>query len=343
MKLFHSERQLLHRDVHEIAYGRVTPANDRPERTVAIRDALVSAGVVTLIAAEQAPVPASVLHAVHDPALLAFLEKLHERWQREYPGTLPFPETSVAPGMRRAAPSTLRGQLAHFCFDTCAAVVEGTWAAVIASVTQAHAAVEAVVSGDRRAFALCRPPGHHAGRDFYGGYCFLNAAAIAAETWSQRTGTRCAVLDVDFHHGNGTQQIFWEREEVFFASLHASPAEAYPFFSGYGDERGSGAGVGSTVNFPLSHDTTWEQYGRELNRALEIIEQARPEALVVSLGTDTYREDPVGGLGLEVEDFAAMGAKLAETGLPTVIVMEGGYHLPTVGACVNSFCEGLQR
>ncbi|WP_419803964.1 histone deacetylase family protein [Terriglobus sp.] len=343
MKLFYSERQLLHREVREIAYGRISPANDRPERTIAIRDALLDAGLATLAEQEQSPVPLSVLHAVHEPAMLRFLETLHERWQAQYPGTLPFPETSVAPGMRRTLPAALRGQLAYFCFDTCAAVVEGTWAAVSASVAQAHGAALAVAAGERLAFALCRPPGHHAGRDFYGGYCYLNTAAVAAEAWVQRTGTRCAILDVDFHHGNGTQHIFWEREDVFFASLHASPEQAYPFLSGYADEQGAGAGFGSTWNVPLALATTWPAYRVELLRVLERIEQARPEALVVSLGTDTYRGDPVGGLGLEMPDFAALGAAIAELGMPTIVVMEGGYEMATVGECVAQFSAGLQN
>ena len=244
--------------------------------------------------------------------------------------------------MWRTLPSALRGQLAYFCFDTCAAVVEGTWTAVTASIAQAHAAALAVASGDRTAFALCRPPGHHAGRDFYGGYCYLNTAAVAAETWVQQTGTRCAVLDLDFHHGNGTQQIFWERQDVFFASLHASPEEAYPFFSGREDERGAGAGLGCTLNVPLPLSIRWPAYRQALLGALERLSEAKPQALIVSLGTDTYREDPVGGLGLEQADFRVMGALLSQTGLPLVVVMEGGYHLPSVGGCVAAFFAGLQ-
>ncbi len=199
-------------------------------------------------------------------------------------------------------------------------------------------------AGRRRVIrlSLCRPPGHHAGRDYYGGYCFLSSAAIAAQAWIDRTGSRCAILDVDYHHGNGTQDIFYERDDVFFASLHADPAFAYPFFSGYAEESGSGRGLGANLNLPLPLGTRWETFSAALTRALVTAQRFSPAALIVSLGVDTYKDDPISGFSLETADFIRMAETIRDAGLPTLVVLEGGYNLKKIGENVVAFLQGLE-
>jgi acetoin utilization deacetylase AcuC-like enzyme len=197
-------------------------------------------------------------------------------------------------------------------------------------------------AGASSVFSLCRPPGHHAGRDYYGGYCFLNSAAIAAQAWIDRTGSRCAILDVDYHHGNGTQDIFYERDDVFFASLHADPAFAYPFFSGYAEESGSGRGLGANLNMPLPLGTRWETFSAALTRALVTAQRFSPAALIVSLGVDTYKDDPISGFSLETADFIRMAETIRDAGLPTLVVLEGGYNLKKIGENVVAFLQGLE-
>ncbi|MFZ1682467.1 MAG: histone deacetylase family protein, partial [Rhizobiaceae bacterium] len=191
------------------------------------------------------------------------------------------------------------------------------------------------------AFALCRPPGHHAARDMYGGYCFFNNASVVADMFRSDGAARVAVLDIDFHHGNGTQDIFWERGDVFFASLHGHPEDAYPYFIGYADERGAGAGEGTTANYPMRPGTGYGEWSAALDHAIARIRAFGAEALVVSLGVDTYKEDPISFFRLDSPDFTDCGRRIARLGLPTVICMEGGYAIEAVGVNTVNVLEGF--
>jgi acetoin utilization deacetylase AcuC-like enzyme len=204
-------------------------------------------------------------------------------------------------------------------------------------------ALEAVASGAvGQAFALCRPPGHHAGADYFGGYCYLNNAAIAARAAVSRGMGPVAVLDVDYHHGNGTQDIFWEDASVLFASIHADPRTDFPYFWGHSDERGAGAGEGTTFNQPLPRGTGWAQYERALAKALEAITAFGAKTLIVSYGADTFAEDPIAQFALTTDDMERMGAMIGAAGLPTVTVMEGGYNVAALGHNVAAFIAGLE-
>ncbi|WP_455774165.1 histone deacetylase family protein, partial [Burkholderia stabilis] len=183
----------------------------------------------------------------------------------------------------------------------------------------------------RAAFALCRPPGHHAGREYMGGYCYLNNAAIAAQHGIAQGAARVAVLDVDFHHGNGTQDIFYERADVLFASIHGEPHVSYPYFSGYADERGAGAGEGFNLNLPLPKGTQWDTYATALGHAADAIVAHAPDLLVVSLGVDTFEHDPISHFRLRSPDYLRIGEALARLNLPTLFVMEGGYMVEEIG------------
>jgi acetoin utilization deacetylase AcuC-like enzyme len=224
--------------------------------------------------------------------------------------------------------------------DLSAPIVQGTFAAARAAADCALSAAQAVAGGDRAAFALCRPPGHHAGRSNCAGYCYLNNAAIAAN-WLSAAG-RAALLDVDYHAGNGTQDIFYERGDVLTISIHADPAFEYPYFSGYADERGAGAGSGMHQNLPLPAGTDDAAYLVALETALEALRGFGPEFLVVSAGMDIYRADPLGKIRVSSEGIAEIGRRIAALRLPTVIVMEGGYNNDALGGNVVGFLSAFQ-
>jgi acetoin utilization deacetylase AcuC-like enzyme len=212
-------------------------------------------------------------------------------------------------------------------------------------VDVALTAAARVVGGEPLAYGLCRPPGHHAARAMLGGYCFYNNAAIVAE-WLRRAAAaaRVAILDVDYHHGNGTQQIFWERGDVLYVSLHGDPAGAYPYFSGYADETGAGEGAHLTRNFPLPPATALDGYATALTASLDLITAYAPDApLVLSLGFDTFERDPIGDLALSTEDYGLIGRMIGTLGLPVIALQEGGYAVDAIGANAVAFLTGLRE
>lgn len=217
----------------------------------------------------------------------------------------------------------------------------GTWTAARSGAACALAAAQAVHGGERAAFALTRPPGHHAGPDFFGGYCFLNNAAIAAQALRDLGHARVAVLDIDYHHGNGTQTIFYERADVLTVSLHGDPSTKYPFFLGHADECGAGAGEGCNLNLPLPRGTGFAAWRAALERAIAAVMAFRPDALVVPMGMDTFEGDPISGFLLRSGDYATVGHLLADMGLPTVFTFEGGYAVDEVGINAANLLEGF--
>ena len=233
--------------------------------------------------------------------------------------------------------------MGYYCFDPGTPIVEGTWEAAFAAARCALTAAAWVAEGARSAYALCRPPGHHAGRSSYGGYCFLNNAALAAQHLRDAGLGRVAVLDVDAHHGNGTQDIFSERADVLFVSIHGTPDTEYPYFLGYADERGAGEGEGFTRNFPLPRTAAWTDYRPTLDAAADVVAAFAADALVVSLGVDTFDGDPISPLALGREHFPLIGQRLAALGLPTVIVQEGGYAVEDLGANVVGVLTAFDR
>jgi acetoin utilization deacetylase AcuC-like enzyme len=221
-------------------------------------------------------------------------------------------------------------------------MMAGTWRAALSAAEVALTAASRLSGGLRAAFALCRPPGHHAARDYYGGYCFMNNAAIAAQSLVDRGAGRVAILDVDYHHGNGTQSIFYQRDDVFFLSLHADPRWDYPYFLGYGDEVGEGPGQGFNANYPMPWGTAWSTYGEALGDAITRIRRYGPDAVVVSLGVDTYKEDPISKFKLEMADYPRIGALIAALGRPTLFVMEGGYAVEEIGINTVNLLKGFE-
>ena len=285
--------------------------------------------------------------AVHDDGLLAFLAEAWEKYQDEIgPMREVFPEVFYRPALRRdmtegSEPTAIAGRLGWWSFETTTPLVEGTYQAARAAVDTALTAMQHVLDGDRAAYGLCRPPGHHATTSLYGGYCFFNNAAIVAHHVATTRGAKAVVLDVDYHHGNGTQEIFYSRDDVMYVSLHGDPARAYPYTIGYPDETGSGRGRGANLNVPLAARTDDDAYISALGHTLDAIRAFGADFLVVSLGLDTFVTDPICDLSLSTEGFERCGRLVSELGLPTVVLQEGGYDVDKLGVNVQSWLVGL--
>jgi acetoin utilization deacetylase AcuC-like enzyme len=232
------------------------------------------------------------------------------------------------------------GRAGFWGLDSAAPLVAGTYVAARAAVDVALTAVDLVLGGAPAAYGLCRPPGHHAARSMYGGYCFFNNAAIAAEAIVGATGERVAILDVDFHHGNGSQQIFWRRGDVRYVSIHADPDRQYPYFLGRADETGEGDGSGENLNITLRAGATDDDYLVAVDRALAAIAAVPGPVVVVSLGFDTYGLDPIGDFALTTGVYQEVGRRVAALGRRLVILQEGGYHRPSLGENARAWLRG---
>ena len=235
------------------------------------------------------------------------------------------------------------GRSGHRALDTSTYIVAGTYGAARAAVDVALTTVDLVLDGgEPAAYGLCRPPGHHAARSMYGGFCYLNNAAIAAQAITERTGERVAILDVDYHHGNGTEQIFWRRGDVLYVSLHAHPDREYPYFLGWEDEVGEGEGRGANLNLPLPPGLDDAGYLAALDRGLERIADEPGSVVVVSLGFDTYELDPIGDFRITTAAYHEVGRRVAALGRRLVILQEGGYHVPTLGQNARTWLRGVE-
>ena len=276
--------------------------------------------------------------AVHDADYVAFLRTAHERWRAAGRAGDAIGYTFPVVRRRPLALERVDALIGAYSFDAATPIAEGTWDAAYWSAQSALTALDEIAAhGANSAFALCRPPGHHAGRDYMGGYCYFNNAAIAAQRADALGLGPVAILDVDYHHGNGTQDIFLGDPTVFFASIHADPATDYPFYWGHADERGEGAGTGTTLNLPLPRGSEWAAYSPALERALEAIGAWGANFLIVSFGADTFAGDPISHFALTRSDFALLGSAIAGYGLPTLVVMEGGYAVDELGRNVAAF------
>jgi len=287
------------------------------------------------------------IEAVHDPGLVRFLSVGWREYKKVVGPTADVtPDVFYRPALRagmgeRGEPASINGRLGWWCFETTTPLTEGTFDASLAAVDTALTTTRMVLDGESAAYGLCRPPGHHATTSMYGGYCFFNNAAVAAHHVASTTGTKVTVLDVDYHHGNGTQEIFYGRDDVQYVSLHGDPVRAYPYNIGYADETGTGRGLGSNLNLPLPIRTDDDAYLAALRHAFEAIQRFGPSLLIVSLGLDTFITDPISDLALTADGFQRCGAAVAELGLPTVVLQEGGYDVDALGDNVRRWLVGL--
>lgn len=338
MKVVFSDRQLIHNPSHFMVSGVMRPNPEVPRRAEVLLAAAEEAGLERVTPADAGMAPVAAIHASD---YLAFLEHAHARWQR-MPGASEQVTPNVHPGRYPGRyPKSATGQAGHHIYDTACPVAEGTFKAAVASAHAAHHAAGLVLDGDPAAYALCRPPGHHAASDMVGGFCYLNNAAIAAQRCAD-AGARVAILDVDVHHGNGTQHIFFGRDDVLTVSLHADPERYYPFFWGYADEIGSGAGEGFNVNIPLPRGTGDGDYMPALHGALERIRDFSPDIIVVALGLDAFEGDPLKGMAITTDGFARIAGAVAKLAKPAVITQEGGYPCPELGDNLKAFLSGFR-
>lgn len=346
MHVVYSPRHLLHDPATEIDASITHSPFEHTGRAETIRATLAADPRFSM--REPGEHGVDPITAVHNEGLVAFLSRAWAEYQREVGArreVVPdvFYRESLRNRMGEAAgePRSITARLGWWCFETTTPLTEGTYEAARAAVDTALTATDTVLGGERVAYGLCRPPGHHATRDLYGGYCFFNNAAIAAQDIVRRTGGKVTVLDVDYHHGNGTQEIFYERDDVQYVSLHGDPRRAYPYFTGHADETGTGRGLGSTFNVPLPARTADDAYIAALATCAEEIAAFKPDALVVSLGLDTFVTDPIADLAVTTEGFARSGALLAQLGLPTVVLQEGGYDVAALGRNVHAWLTGF--
>ena len=331
MLAFWHPAQLAHDPQFFLQRGAVKRNFERPARAEALLDACRTLG---LSITEPPPAPRAALEAVHDAAYLDFLRdapaawaQLADRGPELVPNTHPSPEM-LANGARRSA--TIVGQVGWFTADTSCPISAATWPAAESAAACATAAADVAASGGI-AYALARPPGHHAYAARAGGHCYLNNAAIAAERLRSQGAERVAVLDIDSHHGNGTQGIFWTRDDVLFVSVHGDPNAYYPWYVGHPDERGAGAGAGFTLNLPLAAGSSDGAWLDAIGTGLGVVGRYAPDALVLSLGFDASRDEPLGFLAVSDDGFARAGAAINALRLPTAIVQEGGYNTDILG------------
>ena len=309
-----------------------------PARADALMAALRAGGLTSRPAADHGLSP---IARVHDAGYLTFLETAFPRWQA-LPNAAPILRAPAYAVRHKAhRPDAVAGQAGWYLSSVTAPIVEATWTAAVGSAHAAIDAADAVLSGERYAYALCRPPGHHAHSDMAGGFCYLNNAAIAAQRMLDAGSAPVAILDFDVHHGNGTQQIFYGRDDVFYASVHGDPAGLYPWFAGYAEETGEGRGLGWNLNLPLPPGARNDAFTAAVARALDAIAAKRPAALIVSAGFDAQEGDPAANLAVTADGFATVGRQVAALGLPTVLIQEGGYLVERLGANLTAFLTGL--
>jgi len=334
MKCFWDDRQRAHVPAGEFFNGAMHPAAEHEGRVEAILKAIGST---------QTPADLGLdpLLRVHAPDYLDYLRSAHDQWLAAGRGGDAFPYTFPVVKRRPLRLERIDALLGQYSFDTSTPIGPGTWDASYWAAQTALAATDSVLGGERTAFAFCRPPGHHCGADYLGGYSYLSNAAIAAEHAVAAGRKRVAILDVDYHHGNGTQDIFYERGDVLYVSIHADPVMDYPYYWGHADERGKRADHGANLNLPLPRGTEWATYQSALLQALDRIETHEAELLIVSYGADTYEGDPISHFNLKTSDYAPMARAIATLGLPTVVVMEGGYAVEALGANVAEFLSGF--
>ncbi|SRR5579862_49139 len=341
MKTFYSPAHLGHIPAQEFEGGRLLPAVEIPSRAEAVRARIEERKLGPILAPtgfDDAPIL-----RVHDGGLVSFLGDAFAQWQKAYgPKALAaLPSRWPAPGLSARRAPDIESRLGTFAFDAGTPIMRGTWDAARAAVDVALSAAEAVRAGERSAFALARPPGHHAAGDVFGGFCYLNNIAIAAQ-YLRDAGLRPAILDVDYHHGNGTQTIFYDRDDVFFCSLHADPNFAYPHFLGFADETGAGRGEDANLNLPMPSGTEWHAYSAAFAKARATIEAFGPDVLLVSLGLDTFIDDPIARFRLTSEDYLRLGEAIAAFRLPTVFVFEGGYNVEMLGVNTVNVLEAFE-
>lgn len=339
MLAVYSDDHKLHEGKHEFYLGELITPFDHPSRLESIVKSLADSASCKIIPPSKFGL--EPILRVHTPEYVDFLKNAFNDWRKGYGEMDAFPIAWPTRAMRQTMPNDISGKLGYYSFDSVTPITAGTWQAIISSANVALTGVELIGDNQRSAFSICRPPGHHASQDQYGGFCFFNNASIATEAFVENGAKRVAILDIDYHHGNGTQKIFYDRSDVLFLSIHADPSMDFPYYLGYASETGTGEGEGYNMNYPLPWGTTWQYYKEVLNQAAKKIQSFSPDILVVSLGVDTFEKDPLSQFKLISENFSSMGQMIGRLSLPTHFIMEGGYAIDEIGINVNNLITGF--
>lgn len=348
MQIFYSDTHHQQNPQSELSGGVLVPTYECPERAEQVLQRVREVGLGEINAPES--FSPEVILAVHDADYIAFLQSAWNEWTAAgmkgeiIPLCWPLRQRPVH------VPRHIYGKVGYYALGSDTNIVAGSWTAALGAAQSALSGAKQILSyvqagqmgSGRAAFALGRPPGHHAAKDMYGGYCFLNNAALAAQYWINQGVSKVAVLDVDFHHGNGTQDIFYARDDVFFASIHGDPLDCFPYYRGHADETGVDAGEGFNLNLPLAPGTGFSDWRAALEVALRRIQDFGAEMLVVSLGVDTFEDDPISSFKLKTPDYLIMGADIAGLDLPTLFVMEGGYNTEALGVNMVNVLQGFE-
>jgi acetoin utilization deacetylase AcuC-like enzyme len=338
MKIIYSEQHTGHVPKFQLFGDGLHSAVEVPDRATRILQVLQDRQMGEIVSPNEYDV--SVLKTVHDAGLLNFLAGVYDEWEvAGRANEVGFIPDTFAMRSLSGKPEGLVAQAGYYCFETQTPILSGTWNAAQQAAYCALTGADLLLEGESSAYALCRPPGHHAGRDLYGGYCYLNNAALAAQRLREKG--RVAILDVDYHHGNGTQAIFYDAEDVLFVSIHADPNMEYPYYSGYSSELGAGRGVGYNVNFPLPFGIGNDVFLATLYQALEKLVEFQADYWVVSLGVDFCKMDPLCRFDVSQDVFAKVGYVIREQKKSTLFVQEGGYNLDVVGNCIADVLEGF--
>jgi acetoin utilization deacetylase AcuC-like enzyme len=346
MKLFFSSRQLAHQPRQYMINGRITDPLENPSRAQALIKVLTQLGLTEATTGDSGPDPILAVHADH---YVEFLRTAYDRFMllpNHGPEVLPNVNAYQGAGQdyalrQKPKPSGVLGQAGWYINGLSCAMMESTYASAYASAQTAVFAANALLNGDDAAFALCRPPGHHAYADRAAGFCYFNNAAIVAQHLRQKH-ERVAIIDFDTHHGDGTQAIFYTRDDVFFGSVHTDPSDYYPHYSGYADETGAGAGSGANLNLPLAEGSGDDAFIEANRKLAAAVADHGATALVLSAGWDAHHEDPLSKLAVTTEAYAEIGTLWGAVGLPTVIVQEGGYSLSAVSEAAPRFMAAYQ-
>lgn len=339
MKVVFSDSQLRHNPKMFLVNGAPQPNPEVPERATRLLESAIEAGLERLVPADHGLGPFA---RVHTPEYIAFLSGIHERWRR-IEGASEEVMPNIHPDRRDAGyPASAVGQAGYHLGDTACPIGPQSWESIRWTANTSTEAALLVCAGAPAAYALCRPGGHHASGDIAGGFCYVNNCAVAVETLLS-SFKRIAVIDVDVHHGNGTQSLFYHRPDVLMVSIHADPVRFYPFFRGHANERGSGPGLGFNLNLPLPRGTADDAYLPVLDEALRRIRCFTPDALAVSLGLDAYEGDPLAGFRISTDGFARIAERIGALRIPTVLIQEGGYLCEGLGSNLQRFLSAFRE
>ncbi len=336
MRAFYHPDQTLHHPVSYFSRGQMRAPQEIPSRIDGILQGLSRLGIATEVPGDRGM---ASIAAVHDDEYLTFLQTAYGQWKE-------IPENwgnEVMSNVFVREPNPLRGilgQAARYLADGSCPVGEHTWQSAYWAAQSAIAATQAVIDGDNKAYALCRPPGHHARADAAGGFCYVNNAAVAAQMLKSRF-SKVAVLDTDMHHGQGIQEIFYRRNDVLYVSVHGDPTNFYPVVAGFEEETGEGTGLGFNLNLPMPHGSSEAVFFEQVANAIDAINRFKPDVLVFSHGFDIYVDDPQSKVAVTTEGFGQLGRLVAAMGLPTVVIQEGGYDLASMAANTESFFNGF--